>query len=101
HVYLYEETLDVLDELKNDYKLLLLTNGSPDLQRTKLKLSPELVPYFEHIVISGDFGSAKPDPAIFKHALHLLYVEADEVLMVGYNLFTDILDASRNTIHYV
>src|SRR5699024_8684608 len=101
HVYLYEETLDVLDELKNDYKLLLLTNGSPDLQRTKLKLSPELVPYFEHIVISGDFGSGKPDPAIFKHALHLLDVEADEALMVGDNLLTDILGASRTGIDSV
>ncbi|HEX6593820.1 MAG TPA: HAD family hydrolase [Bacillota bacterium] len=101
NVFLYEETLDVLDELKDDYKLLLLTNGSPDLQRTKLKLSPELVPYFEHIVISGDFGSGKPDPTIFKHALKLLDVDRDEALMVGDNLLTDILGAFRTGIDSV
>jgi|SRR5690625_910213 len=95
HVYLYDETLDVLNALKGKYKLLMLTNGSPHLQHTKLSLSPELQPYFEHIVISGDFGSGKPSVEIFNYALSLLDVEKDEVVMVGDNPLTDILGASR------
>ncbi|WP_053217738.1 HAD family hydrolase [Virgibacillus senegalensis] len=93
--FTYEETFRVLDELKGKYQLLLLTNGSPDLQQSKLELTPEIAPYFEHIVISGQFGSGKPDPAIFEHALGLLSLDKHEVIMVGDNLRTDILGASR------
>ncbi|WP_110928880.1 HAD family hydrolase [Bacillus massiliglaciei] len=93
--FIYEESFKVLDELKGKYKLLLLTNGSPDLQNTKLEITPELVPYFDHIVISGAFGRGKPDPAIFHHALERMEVRADEAIMVGDNLMTDILGASR------
>lgn len=93
--FVYEETFRVLDELKGKYKLLLLTNGSPDLQQTKLKITPELVPYFDQIVISGGFGKGKPDPSIFEHALEKMEIDKNEAIMVGDNLMTDILGASR------
>ena len=93
--FLYEETFAVLDALKGNYALLLLTNGSPDLQNTKLDITPELVPYFDHIVISGAFGRGKPDATIFEHALQLMNINKDEAIMVGDNLMTDILGASR------
>ena len=67
--FVYEETFNILNSLKGKYQLLMLTNGSPDLQNTKLSITPELVPYFDLIVISGDFGKGKPDPTIFEHAL--------------------------------
>src|SRR5699024_4305205 len=91
HVYLYEETLAVLDKVKGDYKLLMLTNDSPHLQHTKLSLSTELAPYFDHIVISGAFGKGKPAVEIFNYALSLLEVEKSEVVMIGDNPMTDIL----------
>ncbi|WP_110113355.1 HAD family hydrolase [Bacillus sp. CGMCC 1.16541] len=93
--FVYDETFHVLDELKGKYQLLLLTNGSPDLQNTKLEITPEIAPYFDHIVISGAFGRGKPDPTIFEHALDKMNVEKEQVLMVGDNLMTDILGASR------
>ncbi|WP_371068813.1 HAD family hydrolase [Sediminibacillus sp. JSM 1682029] len=99
--FTYEETFRVLDRLKGRYRLLLLTNGSPDLQQSKLDLTPEIAPYFDHIVISGQFGSGKPDPAIFEHALGLLSLTKDEAIMVGDNLRTDILGASRAGIKSV
>ncbi|CAH2717033.1 Pyrophosphatase PpaX [Neobacillus rhizosphaerae] len=99
--FVYEESYITLDTLKENYQLLLLTNGSPDLQKTKLGISPELVPYFDQIVISGDFGSGKPDPAIFEHALSLMSLKKEEVIMVGDNLMTDILGAIRAGIKSV
>ncbi|SDM41421.1 HAD family hydrolase [Sediminibacillus halophilus] len=99
--FTYEETFPVLDQLHGKYQLLLLTNGSPDLQQSKLKLTPEIAPYFDHIVISGQFGSGKPDPTIFEHALKLLSLDKNEVIMVGDNLLTDILGASRAGIKSV
>lgn len=99
--FVYDDSFAVLDELKGKYKLLLLTNGSPDLQNTKLEITPELVPYFDQIVISGAFGRGKPDPSLFEHALSLLNIDKDNVLMVGDNLMTDILGASRAGIKSV
>lgn len=98
HVYLYDETIEVLENLKEKYKLLMLTNGSPDLQHTKLSLSPELAPYFDYIVISGEFGEGKPEPAIFEHSIKLLEVEKHETIMVGNNPNSDILGATRSGI---
>jgi putative hydrolase of the HAD superfamily len=99
--FLYEETFNILDTLKENYQLLVLTNGSADLQKTKLAITPELVPYFDQIVISGDFGRGKPDPTIFEHALSLMNLKSDEVIMVGDNLMTDILGANRTGIKTV
>ncbi|MFD2042897.1 HAD family hydrolase [Ornithinibacillus salinisoli] len=99
--FVFDDTFQVLHQLKEDYQLLLLTNGSPDLQRTKLELTPNLQDFFNHVVISGDFGSGKPDPAIFEYALSLLSVDKDEAIMVGDNLHTDILGATRTGIKSV
>ncbi|MGX4670255.1 HAD family hydrolase [Cerasibacillus sp. JNUCC 74] len=99
--FVFEDTFDVLDALANDFKLALLTNGSPDLQQTKLEMTPKLKGYFEEIVVSGDFGSGKPDPAIFQYTLEKLDVKEEEAIMVGDNLHTDILGASRSGIDSV
>jgi putative hydrolase of the HAD superfamily len=95
HPFLYEETFNVLDKLKGRFELVLLTNGSPSLQQTKLEITPEIAPYFDHIIISGAFGKGKPDVSIFKHVLATCAITEDEALMVGDNLMTDILGASR------
>lgn len=91
----YEGTYPVLDALKGKYKLLLLTNGAPDLQREKAESLPNLASYFDHIVISGNFGEGKPAPSIFQYAMSLLDISADEGLMVGDNPLTDIKGANR------
>ncbi|GKV66798.1 MULTISPECIES: HAD family hydrolase [unclassified Sporosarcina] len=95
HPYIYEETFDVLDRLKGNYQLILLTNGSPSLQQIKLTISPEIPPYFDHIIVSGAFGKGKPDATIFQHVLDTCGITADEGLMIGDNLMTDILGSSR------
>ena len=99
--FLYDDSLEVLDQLKGKVKLLLLTNGSPQLQTTKLEITPEIAPYFDHIVISGDYGQGKPAPELFEYAIGLLEVEKKDVLMVGDNLMTDILGAERAGIQSV
>ncbi|MDF2815227.1 MAG: HAD-superfamily hydrolase, subfamily variant 1, partial [Paenibacillus sp.] len=91
----YDETFRVLDALKGNYKLLLLTNGSPDLQQEKLDGVSQLISYFDHIIISGTFGQGKPAVEIFHHALELLEISPEEGVMVGDKLTTDILGANR------
>ncbi|AQU80491.1 HAD family hydrolase [Planococcus faecalis] len=98
---LYEESLKVLADLKEHYQLLLLTNGSPSLQQLKLEITPEIAPFFDHIIVSGAYGKGKPDPSIFQYALSKSNVLADEVLMVGDNLMTDIIGAEKAGIRSV
>ncbi|MEG0473059.1 MAG: HAD family hydrolase [Solibacillus sp.] len=93
--FFYEDTFAVLDELKGKYKLVLLTNGAPSLQNLKLEITPEIVPYFDHIIISGDFGKGKPDASIFEFVMEKAQVSKDDGIMVGDNLMTDILGSSR------
>ncbi|MFS0780137.1 HAD family hydrolase [Bacillus sp. 1P06AnD] len=99
--FVYEESLRVLDALKGKYKLGLLTNGSPELQKTKLSITPEIAPYFDEIIISGSFGKGKPDASIFEFALDQIGVGPDEALMIGDNLMTDILGSNRAGIKNV
>lgn len=91
--YVYDDTYAVLDRMYGHVPLLLLTNGSPDLQREKLAGVPKLATYFEHIVISGEFGNGKPAPALFQYALDKMGVDACDVMMVGDKLTTDIQGA--------
>ncbi|HSP22531.1 MAG TPA: HAD family hydrolase [Planococcus sp. (in: firmicutes)] len=101
HPVLYDETMRVLEGLKGRYDLLLLTNGSPGLQNIKLEITPEISPYFAHIVISGAFGKGKPDPGIFEYALAKFGYAREDVLMVGDNLMTDIIGAEQAGIRSV
>jgi putative hydrolase of the HAD superfamily len=96
--YVYEETYEVLDSLRGRYKLLLLTNGSPDLQQEKLDREPKLPGYFDHIMISGNYGYGKPNPQLFAEALKLLGISPQEAIMVGDKLTTDVKGANASGI---
>lgn len=99
--HVYDETFEILDALKGKVKLLLLTNGSPDLQQEKLDGVPDLIPYFDHIIVSGAFGEGKPAASIFNHAMSKLGIEPQEGLMVGDKLTTDIKGSLGVGMHAV
>lgn len=63
-------------------KLALVTNGAGDHQREKLAKAG-LTDLFQVLVISGEAGVRKPDPAIYRLALEQLGLSAAEVLHVG------------------
>ena len=46
----------------------MVTNGSSETQREKIGRW-NLEPYFDEIVIEGEFGRGKPDPGVFAQAL--------------------------------
>lgn len=49
-----------------------------------------LLPYFQTLVWSSDFGKRKPSPEIFEKALNNLKVKAQEAVFVGDSLDRDI-----------
>ncbi len=79
---------EVLETLGARYRLALVTNGAPDVQRAKLA-GTALAHWFEVVVISGELGAGKPDPAPVLAALAALDVRPDEAVMVGDSLERD------------
>lgn len=83
----------MLIRLRSSYQLGVVTNGRSQSQRAKL-IAADLDRLFSSIVISGEFGSAKPNLEIFKHAIEQVKVEPGRVLMVGDDPERDILGAA-------
>lgn len=85
--------LETLDWLRsNGVKLGLMTNGGASSQRPKIEKFG-LEPYFQHILIEGEFGCGKPDPRVFATLLEALRVTTDETWAVGDNIEADVFGA--------
>lgn len=89
---LFPDTLPLLEQLGGRFPLALITNGSPCLQREKLAASG-LAGFFRGVIISGDYGTAKPDPELFHAACRLLGCAPETTLMLGNSLEKDIAGA--------
>jgi HAD superfamily hydrolase (TIGR01549 family) len=74
------------------YRLFAASNSFGHLQRSRLKRAG-LLPYFEDTYISMDIGYDKPDVRFYEEALRRCGLQADEVVMVGDSMTTDILGA--------
>jgi YjjG family noncanonical pyrimidine nucleotidase len=86
---------DVLDRLAGRVEMVLLTNGLAEVQQPRFSAST-IRHFFSEIVISGEIGLAKPDPAIYDHAFNLIGdPPRHRVLMVGDNLGSDILGGAN------
>ena len=88
----FDDSISTLKKMKKRYKLGLLTNGVPDIQRDKIRGS-QIGDYFEAIIISGEVGYGKPDRRIFEYTLNQLDAEPDETVMIGNSLRSDIATA--------
>jgi len=86
----YPEVDPLLAALRErGYRLGIVTNGVPDLQRTKLE-GAGLNAAFDAVVISGEIDCGKPEPGIFHHICRALAVEPGEAVMVGDNPARDV-----------
>lgn len=85
----FPESRRVLEELKKDYRLALITNGATDIQRDKIHGS-NLADFFDTVIISGEVGFGKPNPKLFQMALDRLAVTPSESVMIGDSLRRDI-----------
>ncbi|XP_031696027.1 N-acylneuraminate-9-phosphatase [Anarrhichthys ocellatus] len=83
------EICDLLRQLRGRYKLLLLTNGEAQTQREKVK-AVGCEDFFDTIVVGGEHAEQKPFPSIFTLCFDMLEVEAQDCIIVGDSLDTDI-----------
>lgn len=92
---LFPDAIDVLKYLQNrNYKLHLITNGFAEVQWIKIENSG-LKPFFEHIIISEEVGTQKPDKEIFEIAMQKAGTIVDQCIMIGDNYNTDIVGAKN------
>ncbi|XP_043913942.1 N-acylneuraminate-9-phosphatase [Protopterus annectens] len=85
-----DDVQNMLTELRKSFKLLLLTNGAPQVQREKVEICC-CQTYFDAVVLAGEHTEEKPAPSIFHHCCNILGVEPQVCVMVGDSLDTDIL----------
>ncbi len=90
-------TLSTLKILKKQkYKLGIITNTWHNKKHIEDILDElKIKNFFEVIIISSDFGTFKPHPAIFKKALTKLKSKPSKTIFVGNDLEADIYGAKN------
>lgn len=84
----------LLDELREEYRLGLLTNGPVAAQRGKLReLGWE--GYFDATVVTGELDAGKPDRRAFDALCEKLDVRPEKTVYVGDNPVADVRGANE------
>lgn len=99
---LFPNTIEVLNYLRPNYKLHIITNGFQEVQEKKLRNSG-IHGFFDQIIDSEMAGVKKPNPIIFNLALNKAGAKPERSLMIGDSLEADILGAKSlgfHTIHF-
>ncbi len=99
---LIEGAIAVLDYLKPNYQLHILSNGYHELQTQKMT-SSGILHYFEEIITVDKAKALKPDKAIFDYALKCANASVSSSLMIGDNYEADIkgaINAEFYTVFY-
>ena len=92
------ETIDILRQ--EGVALALVTNGGAAGQRAKIERF-DLTHRFDHILIEGEFGQGKPEPAVFLHLMERLESTPDTTWVVGDNLEWEVVAPQRLGIHAI
>jgi len=77
----FSDTIDTLDELK-DFKLAIISNGTPSDQFFKLELN-NIAHFFDPIIISEEIGISKPSKEIFLCASQKVQKSPSDCIHVG------------------
>jgi putative hydrolase of the HAD superfamily len=94
-----ENAIQTVEWLKESgCRLALLTNGSAQMQRSKIDRF-RLADLFDQILIEGELGFGKPDTRVYLQALEALGVAAGDTWMVGDNLEWDVAQPQRQGIY--
>lgn len=83
HITIDPETIPVLTSLKRNKIMGLVSNFDHPPHIRYILADYELEPFFDTIIISGDVGVKKPNPAIFSFALEQTGLSKNEVIYVG------------------
>ena len=83
---------EAVERLAADYRVAVVTNGAPGMQRQKLD-ALAFADRFETVVHAGYDAPAKPDPGPFQVALDRLDGHPERAVHVGNSLSSDVAGA--------
>lgn len=86
------ETIDAVRSAQPDRRIGVITNGPAWIQRPKVELLG-VANHVDFVIISGEFGVHKPDPAIFHEALRLGSADAAATVFIGDSIENDVAGA--------
>lgn len=89
---LFEGAEALLASLVDRFPLGLITNGPADIQSSEVDVLG-IRPYFQTILIEGEFGIGKPDQRIFCEAEARCGYSGTEVIFVGNSYAHDVIPA--------
>lgn len=78
---LYPEVVEVLEKLRPQFQLAVVSNFDGRLRMILENLG--VSKYFHHVFVSSEIGADKPDPEIFRRALKVIGLDANQVLHAG------------------
>lgn len=82
--------LDLVKDLKESYKICIITNGIEIIQTQRIGQSA-IATYIDQIIISEAVGYSKPDTRIFEFAMNQTgMTDKGKVVMIGDSLSSDI-----------
>lgn len=90
--HLFDGTIDILEQLKDNYQLHIITNGFEEAQQKKMD-NANIARFFKTVTNSEKAGVKKPNPIIFNHALAVANAQSHESIMIGDNYEADVLGA--------
>ena len=90
----------VLDEVRRTWRVGLLTNGLPDVQRAKVA-ALGLAALTDAIVYAHEVGGGKPDSSAFAAVCDLLHVAPGRAVMTGDDPWCDIDGARGAGLHAI
>ncbi|WP_226671150.1 HAD family hydrolase [Metabacillus litoralis] len=93
-----QNIINLLNTLKSQVKVAIITNGSTQRQKAKL-MNTNLNSFFDVILISEEEEISKPDKRIFELALDKLNVHHEDALFVGDDIEKDIGGCQNANIH--
>jgi len=88
---LYHGVNELLEDLKQEFTISLITNGLQEVQRPRLRKTG-IYDHFDSIVVSDEIGIAKPQTGFFEYAHQTIStnIPKDKMLVIGDNLHSDI-----------
>lgn len=88
----------LLEVLKTQYNLGIVTNSSSEKQKHRLTVCG-IQSFFEFIIAGKDEGVYKPNPEIYYKALNLAHTDALETVFIGDSWAHDVVGPMKIGIH--
>ena len=92
NMHIYPDAAKTIEELSEEYRITMITNGAKDLQCEKIKRLG-FMEHFQEIIVSQELGYHKPSREIFDEMAKRTNTDPSEIVYIGNDYQKDIVGA--------